>query len=171
MREMNKTTIMLRNKLSVAILSICALMIVGVSCSEREAYYKFEEIKGASWEAEDALIFLIDSTDIDREKRYDVSIEITNNVDYPYQNLWLFSEYNKEDSSIVKAQKEFILADEFGKWQGSGFASLYQSSFPVLKSIRFAKGIQYHIYIRHGMQDTILHGIEKVGLKITEAES
>ncbi len=171
MREMKERTIRLQNKLSFAFLSIFVLMLVAVSCSEREAYYKFGEIKDGSWAAEDALLFIIDSTDLDNNKRYDVSVEITNNVDYPYQNLWLFSEYNKEDSSIVKAQKEFMLADEFGKWQGSGFASLYQSSFPVLRSVRFAKGVKYQIHIRHGMQDTILHGIEKIGLKITEAEN
>lgn len=166
---MKEKTIKLQNKLSFAILSIFALILVAVSCSEREAYYKFGELKEANWPVEEALLFVIDSTDMPSDKRYDVSVEITNNVNYPYQNLWLFSEYNKEDSSIVKSQKEFILADEFGKWQGSGFASLYQSTFPVLKSVRFAKGVKYEIYIRHGMQDTILHGIEKVGLKITEA--
>lgn len=162
--------ISLQNKLKPFLLSAFVLIIGLVSCSEREDYYRFEEIKGANWAVEDALTFVIDTMDVQSDIRYDVSVEITNNVDYPYQNLWLFSEYNKDDSTTVKSQKEFTLADEFGRWQGSGFASLFQSSHPVLKSVKFEKGKRYQIAIHHGMQDTVLHGIEKVGIKISRSK-
>lgn len=160
----------LQNKLKTILLSVFVLSIGLSSCSEREDYYRFEEIKGANWAVEDALVFVIDTMDVQSGINYDISVEITNNVDYPYQNLWLFSEYNKNDSTTVKDQKEFTLADEFGKWQGSGFASLFQSSHPVLKSVQFEKGKRYQISIRHGMQDKVLHGIEKVGLKISKTK-
>lgn len=140
------------------------------ACNEREAYYQFQELKEGDWSINQVLTFEIDSAVLTNNTPYDVSIEITNNVDYPYQNLWIFMEVNEGDTINTKSEKEFILADEFGKWRGSGFASLYQSSHIILKSQVFTETKNRTILIRHGMKDENLHGIEKVGLKIVKSQ-
>lgn len=157
-------------KLLLALLPL--FLLVGVSsCSKGEVYYKFQELKEADWPVEQVLTFEIDSLSIEKGVPYDISLEITNNVDYPYQNFWLFSEYYKNDTTVVKDEREFILADEFGKWKGSGFASLYQSSHLISKSIKFPERKNYVFYVRHGMKDEVLHGIEKIGVKIVKVEN
>jgi hypothetical protein len=68
-------------------------------------------------------------------KPYDLAIEVTNSVSYPYQNIWFFVQSNIDaDSVFVDTSKEFLLADKLGKWQGSGFGTLYQSSLPFRRN-------------------------------------
>lgn len=105
--------------------------------------------------------------DIEPNVRYNISIEITNNNDYPYSNLWCYIENNIANDSIIdKTSHEFILADVFGKWNGSGFGALYQSSFQLTEQITFKEKKNYQIRILHGMRDEPLTGIEKVGIWI-----
>jgi len=137
------------------------------ACGERGAYNQFKEIKNAAWSQHDTLIFDIDSTDIELNTLYNVSIEITNNNHYPYRNFWCFTEDNIENDSIAdKNSFEFVLADEMGKWNGSGFGALYQSSFRLKEQIKFTENRNYKIKILHAMLDEPLVGIEKIGIHI-----
>lgn len=157
-------------KLNILIISSICLAVVNTSCNDKEIYYHFYELKDAEWPMTDTLVFDIDSASFELNKPYKLSIELTNNVDYPYQNLWFFVQENtKNDSVPVNIEKEFQLADEFGKWYGSGFGSLYQISLP-LDDITFREKQNYQIKLLHGMRDQRLQGIEKVGLKISPKE-
>lgn len=154
-----------KNKVLIAICTI--LLFVTFSCNKRgEIYSHFYELKDAQWSQKDTLQFQIDSTLFEPNKAYGLSLEITNNVSYPYQNIWFFIESDlTDDSSFVKVEKEFFLADDFGRWQGSGFGTLYQISLP-LGEIRFPAKRNYNIKIIQGMRDESLAGIEKVGINI-----
>ena len=169
-QKIPKTIALKRTKLiDVFCLSIFILFTVS-SCSKGEAYYQFKQIKNGDWVIDNVLSFNIDSADVQVGVPYDISVEITNNTNYPYQNLWLFSEYYKGDSIISKRKDEFLIADEYGQWKGYGFGSLYQNSYTVLQAVRFDTIHDDIIYIRHGMTDKILHGIEKIGLRIIESK-
>ena len=115
-------------------------------------------------------MFDIDSTLFELNRPYDLTIEVTNSVSYPYQNIWFFVQSNIDtDSVLVDTSKEFLLADKLGKWQGSGFGTLYKSSLPF-GEITFKETRNYRIKIEHGMRDQTLSGIEKVGIKISKAQ-
>lgn len=159
----------LRHKIICALL--CALLTLAyTSCDQREMYYYFHEIKNTEWAQNDTLFFDIDSTLFELNTPYRLSIEVTNNVNYPYQNIWLFIQANLENDSIFSdVSKEYLLADEFGKWKGSGFGSLYQVSLPM-ENIIFKERRNYRIKIEHGMQDEPLAGIEKLGIKISKVK-
>lgn len=153
---------------ATAILFGLILTIIYTSCDNREVYYHFEEIKNAEWAQNDTLFFDVDSTSYQLNTPYKMSIEITNNVNYSYQNIWLFIQANLEnDSTFTNISKEYRLADEFGKWNGSGFGSLFQLSLPF-DEVVFKEKRNYRFKIEHGMQDEKLIGIEKVGLKISK---
>jgi gliding motility-associated lipoprotein GldH len=128
-------------------------------------------MKNAEWTQENILAFEIDSASLRPGRKYDVSLEITNNVNYKYRNIWLFIRTNfSYDSVYVDLNKEYELADEFGKWYGSGFGSLFQSSFPLFEDVVFESGKSYTIGIQQGMRDEQLEGIEKVGIKVSLAQ-
>jgi len=152
-----------------ALFVLCSvlLILINISCEKQEIYYHFHEFKNAEWQQKDTLVFDIDSTLFDLNKPYNLSIEVSNNVNYPYQNIWFFMQSNIDaDSIYTDASKEFQLADEFGKWNGSGFGSIYQSSLPFGK-ITFKERRNHRIKLEHGMRDEPLKGIEKVGIKIS----
>ncbi len=155
----------LKHKTALAVISSCILM--NISCQKQEVYSHFYEIKDAAWNQSDTLIFDIDSTLIEVNKPYTLSIEVSNNVNYPYQNIWFFVQDNiQSDSAYVQQSKEYQLADEYGKWLGSGFGSIYQISLPLYDTLSFDQKRSYRIKLLHAMRDKALQGIEKVGLRL-----
>lgn len=151
------------------ILFVC-LAVGFSSCQEKEIYYHFEEIKDAKWSKYDTLVFDIDSTLFELNKPYNITIEVTNNINYPYQNIWFFVQTDFGYNSIFsEISKEYLLADEFGRWKGSGFGSLYQTSLSFDKQVTFDTKRNYQIRVQQGMRDEPLVGIEKVGIKIEKA--
>ena len=156
-------------KNNVLVFTLLLLLFIVSSCGRREAYYQFRELKNGDWAIDQTLLFEIDSATVTPDIAYDISIELTNNVDYPYRNFWISMEVVDGDSMRSEKEIEFVLADEYGKWQGAGFGSLYQSSHTVFERLVFDEGESYKVYIRHKMQDKKLHGIEKVGIKIKES--
>lgn len=144
------------------------LIFIGISCQKNEIYHQFQEIKDGTWNKYDTLFFEIDS--LETGIPYTISLEVTNNINYPYQNIWIFAQDNLSDSTFSDSQKEYLLADKFGKWIGSGFGSLYQSSLPYRANIILNDKRNHLIKIEHGMRDESLIGIEKVGIKISRSE-
>ncbi|MBD8389513.1 gliding motility lipoprotein GldH [Dysgonomonas sp. BGC7] len=168
MENRNKTSRMHKSGYTYLILLLVSLM--NISCNKQEVYYHFHEIKDAKWQQKDTLTFDVDSTAITPNTLYSVAIEVSNNVNYPYQNIWFFVQHNfTADSTYTEISREYKLADEFGKWQGSGFGTLYQVSFP-LTDIVFREKKNYRIKIEHGMRDEPLNGIEKIGIKISKKQ-
>lgn len=157
----------LKHKTVYALLS-AFLAFTYISCDKQEIYYRFHETKNAEWAQNDTLFFDIDSTLYETNRPYQLSIEVTNNVNYPYQNIWFFVQTNIDNDSVfTDTSKQFQLADEFGKWKGSGFGSLFQTSLPM-GEIVFKEKRNYRIKLEHGMRDEPLKGIEKVGIKISK---
>lgn len=153
-------------------ISFVLFTIINISCQKQEIFSHFYEMKDGEWAQNDTLIFDIDSILYEVNKPYALSIEITNNVSYPYRNIWFFIQDNIQNDSIYTHQAiEFQIADEFGKWEGSGFGSLYQVSLPVCDSLIFTERRNYRIKIEHGMRDTSLTGLEKVGIRIQQQEN
>ncbi len=164
------TTLNLKNKKLGLISSAVFILMLLTGCDKREPYYRFEQIKDAEWKQTDTLVFTIDSTIVSPNKVYDISVEISNNNKYSYRNLWVYTTINAspKDSISDTIPKEYVLADKFGKWNGAGFGSLYQSSFPLKEGFTFLQGSNYNIKLIHAMRDEPLRGIEKVGIKLSE---
>ncbi|MFV0420155.1 MAG: gliding motility lipoprotein GldH [Dysgonomonas sp.] len=163
---------------AILVLSLIFLCLVGISCSKQDTYYHVYEMKDANWVQKDTLRFTIDTTMFKVDSvlfetniPYTLSIEVTNNVNYPYRNIWFFIQSNIDSDSVYAEQsKEYQLADIEGKWLGSGFGNLFQSSFVVFENISFSEKRNYYIKVEHGMRDELLTGIEKVGIKLSKKE-
>lgn len=150
-------------------LFLFVIILSGFSCNSGETYFQFKELKNDEWSKLDTLYFNIDSSSIDINKKYDVFIEVTNNADYKYQNIWLYIFDNFENDRFLKNEKQYLLADSTGKWFGNGFGQLYQSSLLYKKGISFTDKKDYLLKITQGMIDEPLTGIEKIGVRISNA--
>lgn len=153
----------MRNKLFIGLF---VFLISLSSCNEGEVYYSFHPIKNNSWNKQTAFNFLLDSLSVDPDARYDVMLEIVNNSQYPYQNIWLYVQQNITDSMFVSDTIEIKLADPNGKWSGNGSTGLYQLSVPYKTSVALDSTRAYLIRIRQGMRDNSIKGIEKVGVLV-----
>lgn len=167
-------SLMLNLKYFIILISFLALGFI--SCSQKEIYYQYEELKNGKWNQTTECVFYIDSASYDSLQSYDILLEVVHNNSYKYQNLWIGYTLELDTDSIYtnKQEKEYIIADSEGKWYGSGFGSSYQISMPLLKNVYFDKGNvrkNHRIRISHRMTDNPLIGIEKVGIKIEKSSS
>lgn len=157
----------LKLKSTVIIIGILATLSFS-SCGQKDAYFRYNEIKEGQWKMHDTLFFEIDSSNYSVGVAYNLYLEVTNNVNYPYQNIHFFEWDNiANDTTLARTEKECLLADEFGKWKGTGFGSLFQSTFILKENITFSDKRNVSIKMLHGMQDEILTGIEKVGIRLS----
>lgn len=152
----------MRSKLFIGFLVVFAFLS---SCDEGVVYYRFHSIKNSNWNQATA-DFLIDSLTVDPDKRYDIVLEIVNNNQYLYQNIWLLVQQNITDTTFVSDTVEITLADSHGKWLGKGSAGLYQLSVPYKASVALDSTRAYLVRIRQVMKDNPIKGIEKVGVLI-----
>lgn len=154
-------------KLLYILYCICTGLLF-VSCDSDEIYFNFRELESSEWSKSDTLCFDIDSSSIVLNKPVRFDIELANNSDYPYQNIWLHIQDNfSNDSVYTTLEKQYGLCDEYGKWYGSGFGSLYQLSLEYRKNILFKEKRNYRVKIIQGMRDEPLTGIEKIGIKLS----
>ena len=153
----------MRNKLIIGFFVVFTFLS---SCNEGEVYYRFQPVKNNNWDKQTTFDFLLDSLSVDPNKQYDIMLEIVNSNQYPYRNLWLRISQNFNDTVFVNDTIEIKLADENGKWIGSGSAGLYQFTVPYKNGIRLDSTRSYSIHIRQVMKDNPLKGIDKVGVMV-----
>jgi gliding motility-associated lipoprotein GldH len=100
-----------------------------------------------------------------------MSLYVRHLSDYPYNNLFLFRTISTMEGMVYADTVNVHLADELGHWNGSGMSDLKMMMVPVGKSaVRFKKGERYTLRVQHGMRDTVLNGIQDIGMRLLQAE-
>jgi gliding motility-associated lipoprotein GldH len=138
---------------------------VFISCSHNEVFFEYHSIKNATWTRDNIADFEVNITD--SIQLYEVSVEIRNNEDYPFSNIWLFVDFKTPEGSVRTDTISADLADIYGKWYGTGL-SLHSLSIPYEQSIRFPYTGIYTYSIRQGMRNNPLKGISDIGLKVSK---
>ncbi len=117
-------------------------------------------------------VLVYDFTIDNVQRAYDLNLHVRHLGSYPYQNIWFFIEQTSlSDSSYVKHDTiQYFLADDFGKWYGSGVGSLKEIELSYLKQKQFPDSGMYRISVKHAMRDSILQGINDVGLSVLKVE-
>ncbi|MFA7491894.1 MAG: gliding motility lipoprotein GldH [Proteiniphilum sp.] len=156
----------MRTKSNIFLIFVGLSFAVIVSCSGREDYSRFYHIKSGKWHRDSVLIFTIDSLLPSFGVGYDVTVELTTNRSYPYRDLWLLIDQNLTDSQVRTDTLRCLLADEYGRWLGGGAGGLNQLSLPYRSFIPWDSVSNYRLVIRHGMEEELLRGVEKVGVKM-----
>ena len=155
------------NSLILKIFSSALFLLTFLACDNTTLYNKFQPIDNKTWGKENAYYFVFDITDTTIS--YDICLQIRNNNSYPYQNLWVISTLQQSDKIVLTDTTECILADDFGKWTGSGI-TLFQNRIPIQEKYHFPISGTYVINFRHGMRDHVLEGINDIGVVVKKSE-
>ena len=156
---------LLKNKTSL-LKSLILLFIAGfhTACDEQTVYHSFQSLPTEGWQRNDTLFFNVSVTD--SATLYNVSVEVRNRNNYPYQNLPLLIYYDSPEALNIKRDTlELRLADNAGIWLGDGWGGLYQSTLPA-GFVRIGKAGEYRFKIIHLLPDEVLPGINDVGIKL-----
>ncbi len=152
----------------INLLFIAFTLFASVSCHNDAVYFKYQTIQGNGWNKDSTCGF---DVQIDKpEHAYNVYVNTRNRGEYPYQNLWLFIKQITPDSIVTNDTIEFYLADEFGKWLGKGVGSAFNMPVLYRQNFKFQQKGVYRFEIQHGMRDSVLVGLNDVGIKVELAK-
>ena len=160
MRDLLQIKAIKRISLLIGIAFLC------FSCKYDVLYDQYQIIENTVWnkDKEYYFTFMVDDIDVP----YDITLEIRNNNQYPYQNLWLFCGEERPVGALRRDTVECMLADDYGKWYGQGI-SLFQLSTPLRKNYYFSHKGQHTFSFRQGMRNDNLKGIQELGLKVSKS--
>ena len=147
---------------------ICSLFFCG--CNRKNiAFLEYHHIPDQNWNDNHTLNFspIIN----DANSPYNLWIELRHNNDYPYQNIWFFVSILQKDSVLKTDTLQYMLADDFGKWQGRGYNTFYQQSLIYKNLYQFSDTGKFDIRVQHAMRDSRLKGVEDVGIRIETVNS
>lgn len=135
-----------------------------VSCTQNDVYLKYQAIVPQGWSKDSIYTFDIPISDV--KSSYNVYVNIRNRGEYPYQNVWLFLTKTSPNKEQAKDTVECYLADQRGKWLGSGVGSVYDMPVLYEQNIHFKTLGTYQYKIGHGMRDDMLIGINDIGMRV-----
>lgn len=145
------------------IVIICFLLLV--SC-RNNTYQKHHVFTNNQWHTDSILHYnylILDTT-----KKYKLSFNIRHNINYEYENLFLFLDGEHKDTI------EINLANKEGKWLGSGVSDIREIKYIFDENKQFFKKGYYKLEVeqamRYGSEEKIkiLEHILDVGLIISK---
>ena len=145
------------------------ISIMAVACTSNDVYFQYNPVALKGWSKDSLYGFDIPITDT--AALYNVYVNVRNRGEYPYQNLWLFLNKTTPDKIQSKDSIECYLADQRGKWLGSGLGSIMEMPVLYQQNVRFKTKGTYHYRIVHGMRDTVLIGINDIGMRVEKVGS
>ncbi|NDP20211.1 MAG: gliding motility lipoprotein GldH [Paludibacter sp.] len=156
----------LKNKFKNGVILSSLLLI---ACTSNDAFFQYNTIAPEGWNKDSLCVFDIPISD--ENSTYNVYVNVRNRGEYPYQNLWLFLQKMSPDSVILNDSIELYLADQRGKWLGSGIGSVLEMPVLYQQNVKFPTKGKYQYKIGHGMRDTVLMGINDIGMRVEKVGS
>ena len=139
-----------------------------VSCNQHVEFDQYVTIPKDGWSMDSMAVFKVDV--LEQEKIYNIYLNIRNRSDYPNSNLWLFVDVISPSGKAMHQKVDCVLADEAGKWLGSGWGDLFHVKVALMRDVKFAEEGVYMFRIVHGMRKEDLEGIHNIGLRLEEAK-
>ena len=153
------------NKIIRQILSGCVFLITVFACNNGRVFGEYKTIPRAMWHRDSMFVFQVPVSDT--IQNHNLFINVRNDIEYKYSNLWLFINIVKPgDSTAVTDTLEVTLADPTGKWLGNGFGGVKTNETLFKKNVFFPVAGNYEIQIKQGMRGQQLEGITEVGVRV-----
>ncbi len=146
-------------------ISVLVLFISIFACNKGSVFGEYKTIPRAIWHRDSMVVFQIKVSDT--LQNHNLFIDVRNDIEYKYSNLWLFiGIVQPGDSTTVTDTLEVTLADPTGKWLGNGFGGIKTSETLFKKNVFFPVSGNYEIQIKQGMRGTQLDGITEIGFRM-----
>lgn len=139
------------------------------SCDKKRVFDEYQSV-GKSWDKDSVVSF--DLPKLDPKKAYNLFVNIRDNNDYPYNNLFLIVALEQPNKITLVDTLEYQMANEDGSLLGDGFTDVKESKLVYKERMKFKPG-PYKVHIRHAVRQTgkvegvkKLDGITEVGFRI-----
>jgi gliding motility-associated lipoprotein GldH len=134
------------------------------ACDTKRFFEENKTLENGVWSIHHRASFQVDITD--SLARYDLFLNVRNDGEYPYSNLYLFIHTVLPGGRTATDTVECQLADPDGKWRGSGFGNVKFNRFLFQKGMIFPQKGRYHFEIEQAMRVNELKGIRDIGIRL-----
>jgi gliding motility-associated lipoprotein GldH len=153
---------------------LCFLvLIVLISCDKKRVFDEYKTV-GNGWNKDSIVSFDLPAVDI--KKQYNLFINIRDNNDYPFNNLFLIVNMEQPDKRTIVDTLEYQMANPDGSLLGEGFTDVKDNKLIYKERMKFNSGT-YKIHIKQAVRQTgkvsgvvKLEGITDVGFRIEKIE-
>lgn len=153
-------------KHNIILIFLCLLVS---ACNSKQVYHEIVNLNDNQWFKDSIIQFSIDVKDT--TSSYDITLSITNNDDYSYSNLYLFTNIIMPSRQYLRDTIEFMLSTPDGQWLGTGLNG-YTNDFQYKTNVRFPQIGIYNFTFEQAMRcknkDCCISGIKSISLSLNK---
>lgn len=145
-----------------------------VSCDSKRVYDEYHSIS-TTWNKDSVVAFKLQN--IAPNKEYDLFINVRNNNEFAFSNLFLIAEIQFPQGKVITDTLEYEMAAPGGEWLGTGFGSVKENKLWYKEQVSFEEHGEYVVFLKHAMRKNSseqgienLEGITEIGFRIEEAQ-
>ncbi len=157
----------MKNKLLKYTGIIAIIYMFITSCDKAVVYEQYFKIPGNTWNNKNIIHFNVNIADT--ISPHNIYIDIRNRSQYFYSNIFMFITTYAPNGEFVRDTFEITLADDKGKWLGTGIGNVWSSQVPFHKNIKFPYRGIYMFDIEQAMWVEDLAHIVDVGLRVEKS--
>ena len=101
-------------------------------------------------------------------KYHDFYLKLRIQKSYPYENLYLLAHIRDPNGKVATQRINFTLTDAEGKPLGRTSGDYISYELPMFRNRKLDVGGQYFIALEQNMRDSVVFGVESIGVKIKE---
>ncbi|MBP6182002.1 gliding motility lipoprotein GldH [Flavobacterium sp.] len=159
----------MRLKNSILLLLVAILFF---SCDKKRVFDEYKSV-GSAWHKDSIVTF--DLPELDSTKQYNLFINLRDNNNYQFNNLFLIVALEKPNGYTKVDTLEYQMADPDGTLLGDGFSDIKESKLYFKENATF-KG-KYKVHIKQAVRETgkvpgvtALDGITEIGFRIEKKD-
>jgi gliding motility-associated lipoprotein GldH len=160
-------------KIKNSILIVLMLILI-TSCDKKRVFDEYKSV-GNSWHKDSVVTFELPK--LDPKKMYNLYVNVRDNDDYPFNNLFLIVSLEHPNRKIKVDTLEYQMTNPDGTLLGEGFTDIKENKLFYKDKESFSQKGVYKIHIKHAVRQTgkiegveTLDGISDVGFRIESVE-
>ena len=160
-------------KIKNSILFILVLFLI-VSCDKKRVFDEYKSV-GTTWHKDSIVTF--DLPKLDPKKSFDMYVNVRDNDDYPFNNLFLIVSLEHPNHQVKVDTLEYQMTNPDGTLLGNGFSDIKESKLFYKDKVSLTQKGIYKIHIKQATRQTgkiegvtSLPGISDVGFRIESTE-
>lgn len=146
--------------------------ILFFSCDKKRVFDEYKSV-GNAWHKDSIVTFNL--PELDSTKRYNLFINLRDNNNYKYNNLFLIVSLELPNGFTKVDTLEYQMANPDGTLLGDGFSDIKESKLFYKENVKF-RG-KYKVHIKQAVRETgkipgvtALEGITQVGFRLEKKE-
>ncbi|CCG54635.1 Gliding motility lipoprotein precursor GldH [Flavobacterium indicum GPTSA100-9 = DSM 17447] len=155
-------------------LALFGLVFVFFACDKAQVFDEYREFDG-TWKKNQKASFTFEQKDT--ISKYNMFLNVRNNNDYPYNNLFVIVSLNEPGGRVLVDTLEYQMTNPDGTLLGKGFSDVKESKLWYKENFSFSKVGKYTVNVEHALRQTgrvtgvqDLEGVTEVGFRIEKTK-